>query len=124
MCSASRIGSVAIAMAPADGHQDSIRASKRARAATRGRPYRRGAVGPSPALAFPLGNRKRIDRGRVELFAGFQKCRRKLRMVWRVRVVLGFQCKTIALPVHLPGSANLGRVEEIARIELDARFGG
>src|SRR6266508_2533857 len=65
-----------------------------------------------------------VDGGRVVLLARPQHGRREVVMVGRVRVVLGLQRQAVALPVHPAAGADQGAVQEVARVELDARLVG
>src|SRR5215211_389941 len=65
-----------------------------------------------------------VDGGGLVPLAGRQHGRREVRVVGRVRVVLGLQGEPVALPVHPAAGADQRPVQEVAGVELDARLVG
>src|SRR5512132_2169958 len=53
-----------------------------------------------------------------------QQCRRKIRMVWCVGVMLRLETEAAAPPIRLSCFANQFAVKKVAGVELHARLGG
>src|SRR5690242_1367136 len=64
------------------------------------------------------------DRGGLVDLPGPQHRRREVRVVRRVRVVLGLEGEAVTLAVHPATGAHQRAVEEVAGVELDARLVG
>src|ERR687888_1712241 len=65
-----------------------------------------------------------VDRGRLVQLAGGQHGRGEVGVVGGVGVVLGLQGEAVALPVHVPAGADQRAVQEVSRVELQARLVG
>jgi len=90
----------------------------------------RSSAGRGARPCAPAGGPKGVgltrgelkDRRGVVALARSQDRGWETRLVGRVRIVLGFQAKSIALLVDVPLLSGDGAVQEIARVELHARF--
>ena len=82
----------------------------------------RGGEPPNPSCRGSAG-REREGRGRPVGLAGAEHGGGEVGLVRRVGEVLGLQREPVALPVRPPAGAVQRAVEEVARVELDARLG-
>src|SRR6266545_1378203 len=78
---------------------------------------------PATGAAGSVG-RELVDRGGLVELAGREHGRREVRVVGRVRVVLGLEGEAVALPVHPSAGPHQRPVQEVARVELQARLVG
>src|SRR5664279_2517298 len=76
----------------------------------------------TPAAALASG--EPVDRNRVELLSGLQFGGRKLRMVGRIRIMLGLQAEGITSSVDFSAFAGHRSIQEVTRVELYARLIG
>ena len=68
--------------------------------------------------------REGVNGFRDEGLASFQFRGWEVRLVGRVWIMLGLQCQSITLPVHMVANPHECSGEEIASVELETRLGG
>src|SRR6516164_7115130 len=70
-----------------------------------------------------LLRRETVSRCRRILFTGFQLCRRKVRVIWRIWKVLRLQAETGSMLVDDAAFAFVRPIQKIAAIKLQTRLG-
>jgi len=70
-----------------------------------------------------LLRRETVSRRRRILLTGFQLCRRKVRVIWRIWKVLRLQAKTGSMLVDNAAFAFVRPIQKIAAIKLQTRLG-
>src|SRR5262249_55566187 len=82
-----------------------------------------GSGSNSKMVGGKLLRRETVSRRRRILFTGFQLCRRKVRVIWRIWKVLCLEAETGPMLVNGATLAFVRRVQKITAIKLQARLG-